>query len=200
MKIYINKIRYLGILGILRLVRDLLISALFFKFGSLFRYPFYVRSLGTLEIGTGFRSGPGLVIDILNDNAIIKIGKNFRVNSRLHLGCAENIIIGDNVLIASDVYISDHTHGSYNFEFQNSPETLVNNRELVSKKITICNNVWIGEKTCILPGVTIGENSIIGALSLVNKNIPPNSMYAGIPAKCIKKFDYDSNSWISQKN
>jgi lipopolysaccharide O-acetyltransferase len=197
MKKYIDKVKYLGFLGILRLIRDLLISALFFKIGTLVRYPFYLRSLGTLEIGTGFRSGPGLVIDILNDKAKIKIGKNFRANSRLHLGCADNIIIGDNVLIASDVYISDHTHGSYNYEVQNRPETLVNHRELVCKKIKISNNVWIGEKTCVLPGVTIGENSIVGALSLVNKNIPPNSIYSGIPARCIKVFDSNSNKWIA---
>lgn len=54
--------------------------------------------------------------------------------------------------------------------------------------VSIGKNVWIGEKATILPGVTIGEGSIIGANSVVTKNIPPYSIACGIPAKVIKKL------------
>jgi lipopolysaccharide O-acetyltransferase len=196
MKNIYNKIEYLGILGIVRIIRDLIFSALFVKFGSLVRHPFYIRRLGKLKIGEGFRSGPGLVIDIIDKEAVVEIGYSFRAASRLHIGCASKVTIGNNVLIASDVYISDHSHGNYNGEDQDEALCNVNDRKIKFLEIFIGNNVWIGEKTCILPGVTIGDNSIIGSLSVVNKNLLPNSIYVGSPAKRIKEYDAATKRWI----
>lgn len=59
-------------------------------------------------------------------------------------------------------------------------------------KVIIGNNVFMGVDTVVLPGVTIGNNVIIGAKSLINKDIPSNSIVFGIPAKVIKKFDIKS--------
>jgi lipopolysaccharide O-acetyltransferase len=192
----IKKIKYLGILGVLRLLRDLLFSSIFVKTGSLVRHPFYIRRLGKLNLENDIRCGSGLVIDIISENAELTIGKNFKASYRLHIGCGKKILIGDNVLIGTDVYISDHMHGNYNGKIQTDPNQMVNSRSLSYGEIIIGNNVWIGDKVCILPGVYIGNNSIIGALSIVNKNVAANSIYGGVPAKKLKVYDFSVASWI----
>jgi lipopolysaccharide O-acetyltransferase len=196
MKKIIEKIKFLGVLGCFRLVRDILFSTMFFKVGALIRHPFYVRSLGRLNVGSDCRAGPGLVVDILDKNAFLKIGYGFRSGSRLHIGCLKSVTIGNNVLIASDVFISDHSHGNYGESDCDAPITVVNKRKLMQKDVFIDDNVWIGEKVCILPGVNIGKNTIIGAGSIVTSSIPANSIVVGSPAKCIKKYDFFQNKWI----
>ncbi|WP_408598208.1 hypothetical protein [Limnohabitans sp.] len=195
---YLSKVQYLGSLGILRLARDILISSLYVKKGAIVRWPFYIRKLGKLEIGRGARTGPGLVIDIIERNSILKIGDNFKAGSRLHIGCLKSVTIKENVLIASDVYISDHSHGQYNEIISDDPNSIVNNRILSQEDIVINENVWIGEKVCILPGAEIGRNSIVGAGSVVNSKIPANSIVAGVPAKVIKMFDDNKRQWVRQ--
>ena len=116
----------------------------------------------------------------------IKIGNNVIVNTDVHIGCINKIIIGNNVLLASRIYISDHSHGQVNNEELNVAPTA---RKLFSKgPVTIEDNVWVGEGVCIMPGVTIGKNSIVGANAVVSKNVPPNVVVAGIPAKIIKQL------------
>ena len=114
----------------------------------------------------------------------ITIGDNVSLNADIHIGCINKVIIGNNVLMASRIYISDHSHGDISATTILLPPA---KRTLVSKGPVIINdNVWIGEGVAILPGVTIGINSIIGANAVVTKNIPANCVAAGNPAKIIK--------------
>jgi len=104
----------------------------------------------------------------------------------VHIGCTNKIVIGDNVLIASRVYITDHSHGEVTIDALNIPP---NFRPIISKgPVIIEDNVWIGEGVCILSGVTIGKNAIIGANSVVTKNVSPNSVVGGVPARVIKQL------------
>lgn len=116
----------------------------------------------------------------------VKIGNNVSIESDCHISSINKIIIGDNVLMASFVYISDHSHGEITRAELALPPL---ERPLYSKgPIIIGNNVWIGEKVCILPNVKIGNSAIIGANSVVTKDIPPYSVAAGSPAKVIKQL------------
>ena len=99
---------------------------------------------------------------------------------------AESILIGDACMIAHGVYISDADwHGIYD-----RAEPVGN-----TKPVILEDNVWIGDSAIICKGVTIGKNSIIGAGSVVTKNVPPNSIFAGNPAKLVKTLeDKDFNT------
>jgi acetyltransferase-like isoleucine patch superfamily enzyme len=114
----------------------------------------------------------------------IIIGENVNMNTDCHISCIDKIIIGDNVLMASRIYISDHSHGQVTSSSLSLPPA---KRPLFSKgPVIIEKNVWIGEGVCILPNVTIGENSIIGANAVVTKSVPANSVVGGNPAKIIR--------------
>jgi len=105
--------------------------------------------------------------------------------------------IGSNVLFASNVFISDHTHGNYSGKNQSSPFQAPNDREITCQDVEIGDRVWIGENVAILMGVSIGESSIIGANSVVTKNIPAFSIAVGSPARVIKAWDKSIEQWVA---
>lgn len=172
-----------------------------FRNSRLIRFPFRLRGKKYIKIDIGFTTGFNCRLDAFNffevDNYLIKIGKNVEINDDVHIAAIESVEIGDNVLIASKVFITDHNHGNYSKTKQDSPNVPPSKRPLVSSPVKIEDNVWIGEFVSILPGVTIGKGSIIGTMSVVTKNIPPNSIAVGSPAKVIKKFDFGINEWVS---
>ena len=116
-------------------------------------------------------------------NGSISLGNYILISPGTSIRSAESIDIGDSTMIASDVVITDSDwHGIYDrTDYVATP-----------KPVKIHKNVWIGERSIILKGPQIGENSIIGAGSVVHGDIPPNSVYAGNPAKEVKKLDEGS--------
>ena len=193
----INLIRGFGVIGLVRLALDLLVSKVLFPQARVVRRPFYIRNEGSLKIGNDFSSGPGLIIDIFGKNSMVVIGESVKAYHNLHIGAIDSVIIGDRVLIASGVYISDHGHGNYSGENQSSPIVTPVSRELHAKPVNIGNDVWIGEKVSILPGVTIGDGVIIGAGSVVTKDIPSFTIAVGSPAVAIKSYNFEREKWIS---
>lgn len=104
-----------------------------------------------------------------------------------HIASCYCVEIHDRVLIASRVYISDHSHGG-----TTSADLLLppNDRPIQSKgSVVIEAEVWLGEGVCVLPGVRIGRSSIIGANSVVTRDIPPRSVAVGAPARVIRTLD-----------
>lgn len=153
-----------------------------------------------IQIGDNFHSGKNFrleAIDSFNgDNFTPQIifGNNISINENCHIACINEIRIGSNTLIASKVFISDHSHGDTSTDSLHISPSL---RPLITKgKIIIEDDVWIGENVVILSGVTIGKCSIIGANSVVSKSIPPYSIAAGVPAKIIKTMEKESLSKI----
>lgn len=166
----------------------------FKKYGinSRIYFPIITHGLEHIEIGDNFKCGERLKLRTFSSwneqsfNPIIRIGNNVSIESDCHIGAVNKIIIGDNVLIASFVFISDHSHGIIDCKELSVPPL---NRPLFSKgPIIIGNNVWIGEKVSIMPNVHIGDGAIIGANSVVTKDVPSYSVVVGSPAKVIKQL------------
>jgi acetyltransferase-like isoleucine patch superfamily enzyme len=122
-------------------------------------------------------------------NPKIIIGDNTSIHFYFHCGAAESIIIGNDVLIAGRVYITDHDHV---FDDPDKPARW--SGKLVTKPIVIENGSWLGEGVIILKGVTIGQRAVIGANSVVTRDIPPFSVAVGNPAKVIRNFSPDNMS------
>ena len=99
-------------------------------------------------------------------------------------------MIEESVLTADRVYISDNIHG---YEDVSIP---IKNQPIVQKgTVTIGSGSWIGENVSIL-GASIGKHCVIGANSVVTRNIPDYSVAIGSPARVIKRYDMDNNNWI----
>ena len=113
-----------------------------------------------------------------NFGRLITIGKNVFINHACSFLDMGSITIGDNVLIGPKV----------NLVSENHPIDPSQRNSLIGKPIVIKNNAWIGASATILPGITIGENSIVGAGSIVTKDVPDNTIVAGNPAKKIKSI------------
>ena len=114
----------------------------------------------------------------------IFVGDGVSIGRDCHIGAINKVVIGKDVLIGSKVYITDHQHGKATYEDMiEAPK----DRCLYSKgPVIIEDRVWIGDNVVIMPGVTLGHNSIVAANAVVTKDVPPFSIVAGVPASVIK--------------
>ncbi len=123
------------------------------------------------------------------NSGYIKIGDYCLICPGVRISSASGITIGDNCMLASGAYLTDGDwHGLYNRIIPGQTEP-----------VTLEENVWIGDSSIVCKGVTIGENSIIGAGSVVTGNIPPNSVAAGNPARVVKELD-PNEKFIKRKH
>jgi lipopolysaccharide O-acetyltransferase len=178
-------------------------TRIFYKNARLIRLPIEIRGREFIDFGNKLTTGKNCrievtvhAIDYLKKQRIISFGNNVIINDNVHIAAKYSVKIGNNVLLASKVFISDHNHGNYSgSEEHSSPIVPPNDRPLFGKEIIIEDDVWLGEFVVVLPGVTIGKGCIIGAMAVVNKSIPPYSIAVGIPAKVIKSYNMATNRW-----
>jgi lipopolysaccharide O-acetyltransferase len=167
-----------------------------FPGARLIRFPVHIKGAAMIDFGKNLTTGVGCRFDALGPKGCIRFGRDVQLNDYVHITGSSSVTIGDNVLIASKVYISDTSHGAYSGSAEHSnPDIPPKERPLAAKPVKIEPNVWIGEAVSVLPGITIGHGSIIGANSVVTKDVPANCIAVGNPAKVIKHFDRSSGLW-----
>ncbi|SOD20342.1 DapH/DapD/GlmU-related protein [Pedobacter xixiisoli] len=192
-------VRTYGLLGSIKMLRNIIMTKLLYSKSRLVRFPIDIRNEKNISWGIGLTTGVGNRIECYPQNGNLKtlfLGDNIQINDYNHITAMENVTIGNNVLLASKIYISDCSHGSYSGDENDSdPTSIPNNRPLYAKPVTIEDNVWLGEFVSVLPGVTIGKGTIVGANSVVSKSLPPNVIAVGSPAKPIKKYNFESQRW-----
>ena len=151
---------------------------------------------GQLKLNSNYLRNGRTTILRMDDHAQLTVEGNFDVfyggdiicfeNSKLTLGsgfcncdikirCTERITIGRGVAISHDVTIMD-----------SDAHDILEEKHIRTKPVTIGDHVWIGSRAMILKGVTIGDGAIIAAGSIVTRDVPANSLVAGVPAKVIK--------------
>lgn len=163
-----------------------------FGSGSIIKRPFsYTRGLEYVMIGN--KSSIGAHVELTAWDTYkgqkftpeIIIGDGTSIRDYSHITAIQSIRIGNGVLTGPNILITDNAHGASIDELLDLPPQA---RPLYSKgPVVIEDNVWIGEKSSIMPGVHVGKGSIIAANSVVTSDIPPYCVAAGIPAKVIKK-------------
>jgi len=122
----------------------------------------------------------------------IKIGHRVSTTGYLTIGAANSVEIGDDALLASHIFISDNQHGHSRVDVPFKYQQL----EKVSP-VRIGAGCWIGEHVVIMPGVTIGDMSIVGANSVVTESVPPKSIVVGSPARIIRQWDDETDAWVT---
>jgi galactoside O-acetyltransferase len=140
---------------------------------------------------------------IVRSSGKIMIGKRCQLGNS-YFNCAESIEVGNDVLMAWGITLIDHDSHALQWEFRKNDVTqayhdyLVDRNNFIKNKdwshvdmkpIIISDRVWIGFNVTILKGVTVGEGSVIGACSVVTRDVPPNCVFAGNPAKLIKEIE-----------
>jgi len=119
----------------------------------------------------------------VNEVPKIIIGDGCIILYRFQCNAAQSVRIGKNVLIASNVLITDSDH-----VIEPGGVPVTKNRKFVTQPVRVEDNCWLGQNAVILKGVTIGHDSIVGANSVVTHDVPPCSVVAGNPARVIKRL------------
>ncbi len=178
---------------------SLLYTKLFWKGARLIRKGNRIRGRKSFSFGKGFTTGYNCRIEIngKTDTIKLKIGDHCIIGDYAHIVANYQVVIGNNVLMASRVFISDTNHGVYKGEDATPPSIAPNDRLLSYQPVEIGDNVWLGENVVILPGVKLGNGCIVGASSVVTKNFSGGCIIAGNPARIIKRWN--GQEWCAEK-
>ena len=158
-------------------------------------FPINITTKGEqyIEIGKGTSFGDYMYLTAWNRTCaggnfkpLISIGRNCDFGAWNHITCINKIVIGNNLLTGKWVTITDNSHGDTDFDTLKIAPL----KRIVTSKgpVVIGNNVWIGDKATILPGVTIGDGAVIAANAVVTKDVLAYSVVGGNPARIIKKI------------
>ena len=169
----------------------------FLSKSTLFNLPFRIDGSYGISIkdGTSFQKGILLYCcGIDNIQANLSIGRSSVFGYNNHITCVRSVNIGDFVLTANNVYISDNIH-----EYEDITKPIIDQPIKFKRAVEIGDGSWIGENVSII-GANVGRNSVIGANSVVTQDIPDYSVAVGAPAKVIKRFDFYLQEWVKVEN
>lgn len=157
-----------------------------------------INSLEEVSIGRGVSIGRNSRFLIVNNyqgkvyTPSISIGDRVNIGNRFSALSAASIVIDNDCLIASDVLITSENHGT-NPELSASYGTT----PLEAEPVHIGKGCWLAEKVSIMPGVNLGERCIVAAGAVVTKSFPAYSMVGGVPARLLKRYNFDKHLWES---
>ena len=159
----------------------------------LFR-PFRVDGAAGIELGerSVLQRGTWLYCcGVEGVSASLKIGKGSVFGYNNHIAAVREVVIGDYVLTANNVYISDNLHG-----YEDISKPVMHQPVRFKSAVSIGDGSWIGENACII-GARIGRNCVIGANAVVTSDVPDYCVAVGIPAVVTRKFDVNQKKWVA---
>jgi len=165
--------------------------------GAAFAWPPGPTMNGQLiRIGAGSLIGPEVSLSVgmwpdealeATDGWVIRIGDRVNIGRRCAIVGRQRIDIGDDVTFASDVYVTDHNHR------YDDPDVPVARQWVDSAPVTVGPGCWLGARTVLLPGTTLGRNVVVAAGSVVRGRIPDHAVVAGVPGRVIRQ--YEDGQW-----
>ena len=176
--------------------------------GLVLQPPYEVRHADKMHVGHDVRIGPRSVLKVTTSypgswlqhpdgehvvqsfDPYLEIGDRVTATANLHVVVYDRVTIEDDVLIASNVYISDGGHalarGDRPYKYQGIAGVA---------PIVIGRGSWIGQNAVILPGVTIGAYAVIGANAVVTRDVPAGAVAVGAPARVVRRWDAERDEW-----
>ena len=155
----------------------------------------------TMELNNKYHT-PEEIVDLFSELTGSDVDKSFRLFPPFYTDCGKNIKVGKNVFINAcckfqdqgGIEIGNGVLIGHNVTLAtlNHDERPDYRQNIYPKPIKIGNNVWIGSNATILQGVTIGDGVIIGANAVVTRDVPENTVAAGVPAKIIRKIEVEN--------
>lgn len=168
-------------------VFSLLISGAFARFGgkTVLTYPIRLSGEERIAIGDHVFIGPGSWLQTLpdgeNTSIAVSIGKGTSVAGACVISAVRSVQLEENVLLARNVYISDHAH-----KYTDTEIPVIAQGVDSIKPVLVKRGAWLGQNVVVCPGVTIGTGAVIGANSVVTRDVPDNCVAAGSPARVLK--------------
>ena len=163
------------------------------QFRSVIQKPQIIEGYRYISVmrGVRIRRGASLfALKIDHHDPDLRIGTGCSIGYNNHIAAVRNVCLGEYVLTANNVYISDNLHG---YEDITLP---VMHQPVKFKGVSsIGNGSWIGENACII-GAKLGKHCIVGANSVVNQDVPDYCVVVGAPARIIRRFDTDTGRWV----
>ena len=164
--------------------------------GSRISPPFRFANLQNIDLGQNVFVGPGCWMHAIGFSkpgapAALIIESHAGIGMGATISAAEQVIIEEYVLLARNVYISDHSHA-----FEDVAVPIMNQGIDRIAPVRIGRHSWIGQNVAVLPGARIGMHCVIGANSVVKSIIPDFSVAVGAPARVVKRYDHDSKKWL----
>ena len=181
-----------------RLLRHPPSGLLGFGKASYIAKPYCIQGRKHITIGDRVTVGKNSWISAIDYYEGHKYAPKILIDSDTYIGqhvciiAISNLKIGVGCVLSEYVYITDSAHGL------DPTAGLIMKQPLNTKgPVNIGNSTFIGYRACIMPGVTLGKHCIVGANSVVTKSFPDYSMIVGTPANLVKRFSFESNSWIN---
>jgi acetyltransferase-like isoleucine patch superfamily enzyme len=168
--------------------------------GSVIKYPYKIWSKGNICIGSRVFVAENSFLSVSTEHRgrhyrpLLSIGDDTCIGSHCFIACIDRVVIEKEVLLSDRVFISDHIHA-----YRHLPTPILFQPLEPQGQVLIKSGSFIGINAVIMPGVTIGKNSVVGASSVVIKDVPDYCVAVGNPAKVIKRFDLSQQDWVSVK-
>lgn len=155
-----------------------------FGSGSIVEPPVRIGGEKRIRVGSGVYVGAGSwLLALPGDGVALEIGDGTNISGSLVVSAAQSVRIGRSVLMARNVYLSDHGHA---FEERGVPVLAQGISE--PRPVEICDHAWLGENVVVCPGVRIGRGAVVGANAVVLEDVPDYCVAVGVPARVVRSF------------
>ncbi|GIW73576.1 MAG: hypothetical protein KatS3mg103_0098 [Phycisphaerales bacterium] len=148
---------------------------------------------GRIAIGRGVVLFSGARIEAVGDGQEpqVVLGDRVSIQRGVHIGACLKVEILEGTVFGAGVYVTDHDH-----DYRDPRKGYFGTGFLLAAPVRIGPRAWVGERAIILKGVTVGEGAIVGAGAVVNRDVPPYSIAVGVPARVVRRFDFEQGQWV----